>query len=116
VRWRQAPPGLEPAAGPLSLSPVQPGSFRLRGGVGFVNKFLLPFAVFAVFIGGWYLVTWLALTPQQRFMLPYPHQVVNVGLLDWSNLKDILEALKYTGVVTFIGWASRSCLAWPRRS
>lgn len=97
--------GLEPAAGALALPPVQAGSFRLRGAAGFVNKFLLPLAVFGVFIGGWYLVTWLALTPQQRFMLPFPHEVVKVGFFDWSNLKAILNALEYTCIVTFLGLA-----------
>jgi len=90
------------AGAPAALAPGATVP-RLRAASGFVNRFLLPFAVFGVFIGGWYLVTWLALTPQQRFMLPYPHEVVKVGFLNWSNLKDILEALRYTCTVTFIG-------------
>jgi NitT/TauT family transport system permease protein len=96
---------LVPPAAEFALTQGQAGAFRLRGAVGFVNKFLLPLTVFAVFIGGWYLVTWLALTSQQRFMLPFPHEVVRVGFLDWSNLKDILSALKYTCIVTFLGLA-----------
>jgi NitT/TauT family transport system permease protein len=78
---------------------------RTSFGSAFLNKFLLPFSVFAAFVGGWYLVSWLALTPQQRFMLPFPHEVVKVGILDWTNFKDILNALKYTVLVTFLGLA-----------
>jgi NitT/TauT family transport system permease protein len=76
---------------------------RVRGQL--LNKFLLPLTVFALFIGVWYLVSGLTLTKQQRFMLPLPHDVIRVGILDWSNFKVTLEALRYTVIVTFLGLA-----------
>jgi NitT/TauT family transport system permease protein len=90
-------------AGPVDVS--RPAARRSAFGPAVVHKFVLPFLVFAGFIGVWYLVTWLMLTPQQRFMLPFPHEVVRVGILQWSSLKTILDGLKYTAIVTFLGLA-----------
>lgn len=100
------------SAGPAAAAPApgsrpQPGrtgrAARLRR--GFVHRFLLPATVFAAFIGVWYLVSGLALNPRQRFMLPLPHDVVRVGILDWDNFSDILSALQNTVIVTFSGLA-----------
>lgn len=68
-----------------------------------VSGFLLPAAVFALFIGFWYLVTYTMLNKQQRFMLPAPHEVVKVGFLDWSNFTTMMSALRLTCEVTFAG-------------
>jgi len=101
-----------PPAGPPPGEPVTTAvDARARRGAltrvraSFLNKFLLPFCVFALFIGAWYLISGLTLTKQQRFMLPLPHDVIRVGILDWGNFKVILEALRYTVIVTFIGLA-----------
>ncbi len=62
-------------------------------------KYLPPVIVFGVAIGIWYLVSEVLLAPNERFLLPTPHQVVRVGFLQWGNLKEILEGLKSTGLI-----------------
>ncbi|ONH30408.1 ABC transporter permease [Pseudofrankia asymbiotica] len=103
-----AAPAVGPAPGEVVAPPTGagvPGGRWARSRGALLNKFLLPFCVFALFVGGWYLVSGFALTRQQRFMLPLPHDVIRVGILDWSNFKVILEALRYTVIVTFVGLA-----------
>ncbi|MBL7500101.1 ABC transporter permease [Frankia sp. CNm7] len=104
----QAGPAAEPAPmGVVATAPGPGSAGRGRSGLAgaFLNKFLLPFSVFALIIGIWYLVSGLTLSPRQRFMLPLPHDVVRVGILDWDNFSKTLEALKYTVIVTFTGLA-----------
>ncbi len=65
----------------------------------------LPLLVFGVIIGAWYAVSDLLLTQQQQFMLPPPHQVLQVGFFTWSNFTSLMSALRLTAEVTFIGLA-----------
>nr|WP_232794014.1 ABC transporter permease [Pseudofrankia saprophytica] len=99
-----APPD-ETLTAPSATPPRAAGRRWARVRSRLLNKFLLPLTVFALFIGVWYLVSGLTLTKQQRFMLPLPHDVIRVGILDWSNFKVTLEALRYTVIVTFLGLA-----------
>ncbi len=77
-----------------------------EGGSKFINRLSLliaPLIVFAVFVGIWYLLSWRMLPPilgrdsppelLRSIILPYPHDVVSVALLDPSNLGDILSGL-----------------------
>lgn len=64
-----------------------------------------PLAVLAAIVVGWYAVTYLALAPGRRFLLPAPDQVIAVGFLDAVNLGRILEALLTTATVALIGLA-----------
>jgi len=70
-----------------------------------VSRVVLPIVVFGVITGIWYALSGLVLNARQRFMLPYPHEVVKVGFLDWSNFKDTMSALRLTCEVTFSGLA-----------
>jgi NitT/TauT family transport system permease protein len=72
---------------------------------GLVSRFGLPAGVAGVIIGLWYLVSELALNQYQRFMLPPPHRVLEVGFLTWSNFTAMMSALRWTAQVTFIGLA-----------
>jgi NitT/TauT family transport system permease protein len=65
----------------------------------------LPAAVAGVIIGLWYLVSEVVLNPYQRFMLPPPHRVLEVGFLTWSNFTALVSALGTTAEVTFSGLA-----------
>ena len=69
------------------------------------SRFGLPLLVAGVIIGLWYLVSELALNQYQRFMLPPPHRVLEVGFLTWSNFTAMMSALRWTAEVTFIGLA-----------
>jgi NitT/TauT family transport system permease protein len=65
----------------------------------------LPLLVAGVIIGLWYLVSEVALNQYQRFMLPPPHRVLEVGFLTWSNFSPLMSALGTTAEVTFSGLA-----------
>ena len=64
-----------------------------------------PAAVAAGMIGLWYLFTYFVLGRDQRFYLPPPHQVVEVGFLTWQNLEQVLLGLWRTTQVTLTGLA-----------
>lgn len=63
---------------------------------------LAPFAVLAMVIGAWYLVTYAVLTPSRRFLMPPPHEVVTEGLLG-PAAPDMWQALQRTATVAFTG-------------
>jgi NitT/TauT family transport system permease protein len=65
----------------------------------------LPVAVAGVIIGLWYFVSEVVLNSYQRFMLPPPHRVLEVGFLTWSNFTALVSALGTTAEVTFSGLA-----------
>jgi NitT/TauT family transport system permease protein len=56
-------------------------------------------------IGVWYVVSYILLSPDRRFMLPPPHRVVKVGFLTWENLHELLNGLKLTTEVAMTGLA-----------
>lgn len=65
-----------------------------------------PVAVFGVFIGVWYLMHHWALRAiwdKPSFLVPPPHEVVDVAFLDGANRADLLDGLKWTSIVTFSG-------------
>jgi NitT/TauT family transport system permease protein len=65
----------------------------------------LPVLVAGVIIGLWYLVSEVVLNQYQRFMLPPPDRVLEVGFFTWSNFTALMSALRWTAEVTFIGLA-----------
>jgi NitT/TauT family transport system permease protein len=82
--------------------PARPGgamAARLGTTIG------LPAAVAGVIIGLWYLVSEVVLNQYQRFMLPPPHRVLQVGFFTWSNFTALVNALGTTAEVTFSGLA-----------
>jgi NitT/TauT family transport system permease protein len=90
----------EPAGVAAGATP----SSRVRGWAAQAGlKAGLPLVVFGLIIGAWYAVSELALNQQQRFMLPPPHQVLQVGFLDWQNFTSMMSALRLTAEVTFTG-------------
>jgi NitT/TauT family transport system permease protein len=64
-----------------------------------------PAVVLVVAITGWYAVSYLILSPDERFLLPPPHDVVRVGFLDRDNLVDLLQALGLSARVAMLGLA-----------
>jgi NitT/TauT family transport system permease protein len=88
-----------PAPAPLPPSRAWRRASGLAGRVG------LPVLVAGAIIGLWYLVSEVALNQYQRFMLPPPHRVIEVGFLTWSNFTALMGALRWTAEVTFIGLA-----------
>jgi NitT/TauT family transport system permease protein len=64
-----------------------------------------PLATFAVFLGIAYLVSYVILSPDRRWLLPPPHDVVKNGLLNGRNFHDQLNALWDTAQVSLTGLA-----------
>jgi NitT/TauT family transport system permease protein len=90
-----------PPPSPSPASPSRAGAQVRRLAV----KVGLPVAVAGVIIGIWYAISELVLTQYQRFMLPPPHRVLEVGFLTWSNFTVLMSALRLTAEVTFCGLA-----------
>jgi len=74
-------------------------------GQGIAATLLPPLAMGALIIGGWYFVTYVLLEPQRRFLLSAPHEVLQVGFLDWGNFSEILSGLWSSTRVAMIGLA-----------
>ena len=64
-----------------------------------------PAAVLVASIAIWYGVSYLLLDPQRRFLVPPPHDVVQVSFLDPLNLRELLDALWLSTRVAFTGLA-----------
>ena len=68
-------------------------------------RILPPLIFFVLFVAFLYLVSYVLLSPERQFLLPPPHEVVQNGLFDWTNLHEQLIALKDTAKVSLIGLA-----------
>jgi NitT/TauT family transport system permease protein len=83
------------AAGAAAPAPLRPR----RGPVAL----LAPIGSLVVAIGLWYGVSYLLLAPNRRFLVPPPHQVLQVAVLDWTHLQPMLQALALTAQVALSG-------------
>ncbi|KJE19479.1 ABC-type nitrate/sulfonate/bicarbonate transport system, permease component [Frankia torreyi] len=94
-----------PLAAPAAESPRQHGRLRRTArGAG------PPLAVLAAVVGVWYAVTYLALAPRRRFLLPPPHEVVTDGFGDWTTFHETLRGLGATAKVALVGLAIAAAL------
>ena len=90
-----------PGDGVSDVTPDRPGAADRAARQA---RVLGPPAVVAVgVIGVWYLFTYFVLDRDQRFFLPPPHQVVDVGFITWNNLEQVLLGLWRTTQVTLVG-------------
>jgi NitT/TauT family transport system permease protein len=64
-----------------------------------------PFLLFVAIMGVWYLVSYVLLDPERRFLLPPPHRVVQVAFLNRDNAVELLQALGLSAEVAMIGLA-----------
>ena len=64
-----------------------------------------PFLLFLAVLAGWYVLSYQVLDEQRRFLLPPPHDVVEVAFLDAGNLEVLLRALALTAGVAMAGLA-----------
>lgn len=62
-----------------------------------------PLAMGVAVLSLWYFISYGVLSEQRRFLLRPPHQVLEVGFLDWGNFSEILDALWATTKVATIG-------------
>ncbi len=85
------------------------GSRRL---MALVRLALPPIVLGAVFIGFWYMISYLVLDQGRRFLLRPPHEVLQVGFLDWDNFKEILLALWRSTEVALTGLGIAICIGF----
>ncbi len=71
---------------------------------------LAPLGSLGAAIGLWYAATYLLLSPDRRFLVPPPHQVLTVSFLDWTHLQPMLQALRLTAQVALVGLLIASVL------
>lgn len=98
------PTSTAPAAGTVSAGTVgrpAPAAPARRPGLRVAR--LAPLASFALAVGAWYAVSYLALPTDRRFLVPPPHQVLTVSFLDWTHLQPMLQALALTAQVALAG-------------
>jgi NitT/TauT family transport system permease protein len=76
-----------------------------RRGQDVSSTVLPPLVLGAVVIGVWYLISYVLLTEQRRFLLRPPHEVIQVGFLDTSTFGDIVQAMWSSTRVAMIGLA-----------
>jgi NitT/TauT family transport system permease protein len=92
---------MEPAELTLASSPP--------GRQGRMKRLLVvlgpPLVTFGIFVGIAYLVSYVILSPDRRWLLPPPHDVVKNGLLNRQHLHDQLSALWDTAQVSLAGLA-----------
>jgi NitT/TauT family transport system permease protein len=62
-----------------------------------------PFLVFLLVMAVWLFISYVALAPRRRFLMPPPQDVVLVGLLNPANLSNILAGLWSTTQVALVG-------------
>jgi NitT/TauT family transport system permease protein len=78
-------------------------SFGYRSGPALV--------VFGLFIGLWYLISYVLLSERRRFIVPPPHRVVQKAFLDDRARAELFEGLANTGRVALVGFVIASALA-----
>lgn len=98
-----APESLPPTeAAAISADAVTGIAVTMRGRKSVLER-LGPVLVFALFIGGWYFLSYVGMSEGRRFLVPPPHRVVDKSFLDWTNFSTLLEALWLTAKVALVG-------------
>ncbi|MCY4670762.1 MAG: ABC transporter permease, partial [Rhodococcus sp.] len=79
--------------------PGRPSRMRALG-----TFLFYPLLSLAGAVAAWSIVSYLVLSPERRFLLPPPSQVLTKSLLDWKHLSPMLEALAVTAQVALVGF------------
>lgn len=72
-------------------------------GKALASQFLPPMVLGAAIVGAWYYVSYGLLSEQRRFLLRPPHEILQVGFLEWDHFSEILDALWSSTRVALIG-------------
>lgn len=91
----------------LEAAPVAatPAAVKRRRSVPKIARIVPPLVVFALLIGGWYVISYYVLDDMRRFLLPPPHAVIEVGFLDPVNFGRLMRALWLSTEVALLGLA-----------
>ncbi len=69
------------------------------------ESFLPPIILGAGVLGFWYFISYVVLEESKRFLLRPPHEVLEVGVLNWDNFSEMLDGLLSSTRVALIGLA-----------
>jgi NitT/TauT family transport system permease protein len=89
----------------VGRGPISATSRVARARGGWLATWGPPAAVFAITLAVWYGVSYLLLDSRRRFLVPPPHDVIQVSFLDPFNLRELLGALWLSTRVAFTGLA-----------
>ena len=89
----------------VARGPISATSRIARARGGWLATWGPPAAVFAASLAVWYGVSYLLLDSRRRFLVPPPHDVIQVSFLDPYNLRELLSALWLSTRVAFTGLA-----------
>ncbi len=93
------------APGPLADDPPREVSNMQSPVVLLARMVLPPLLLGGLLITLWYYLSYGVLDPRRRFLLPSPHEVLQVGFLEWDRFEVILRALWSSMQVAMIGLA-----------
>lgn len=86
-----ASPAVPVTVPPTPGDAVPPSSRKLRRSV---IELVGPFVVFALLIALWYLVSYVVLESERRFLVPPPHRVIYTSFIDGVTASGLLEVGK----------------------
>ena len=89
----------------VARGPIAATSRVAPAGRGWLATWGPPAAVLLASIAVWYGVSYLLLDARRRFLVPPPHDVIQVSFLDPFNLRELLGALWLSTRVAFTGLA-----------
>jgi NitT/TauT family transport system permease protein len=88
---------------PQSWERSSPRTSAARGSSRRLAQIAAPLVVFLLVMGVWLLISYVALEPRRRFLMPPPQDVLMTGLLNPTNLATILGGLWSTTQVALVG-------------
>jgi NitT/TauT family transport system permease protein len=92
--------------------PEPPQPVRQRRRIGTLLRDYGPaFVVFWMFIGLWYLVSYVILPENKQFLVPPPHDVIKVAFLDADNRAELVEGFVNTAQTALWGFLIASLIA-----
>jgi NitT/TauT family transport system permease protein len=103
VTTTERTPELAPSDGPTAGAPAPDG-----GRPWWLSALLTSAPIVAALVGiaaVWYLISYVVLAPNQRFLLPPPHEAYGTALANPAVMGPMLEALWRSVAVTLIGLA-----------
>jgi len=98
-----------PGADVASAAVTQPSRRSVRGSR--LVQYGPVLVVAAAFVGFWYLMHYVILSEQRRFIVPPPHAVISEAFLDPAGRSELLEGLSNTGRVALFGFVISAVLA-----
>ena len=99
-----APPIATPELPNSPLSEPVPRDGTLGQKLAAIARVVVPpLVVFLIFVGLWELASEVLISPQKRFLLPPPQDVMNIGFFDDFNRAEIFHGLWLTAKTALLG-------------